>query len=57
MRRLAQSLAQSLAPGALALLILTQAPLDGPWHALLVFPALGLVSRWSDDHSGDSHDP
>ena len=50
-------LAQSLAPGALALLILTQAPVDGPWHALLLFPALGLLSRWSDDHSGDSHDP
>lgn len=32
-------------------------PLDLPLRALLVFPALGLLARWSDAPPGESHDP
>lgn len=42
-----------LAPFALAALLLSQAPFGWPWDGLLVFPALGLLGRWSDANPGE----
>jgi hypothetical protein len=46
-----------LAPFALAALILGLPDPGLLARALLLFPALGLLARWSDSHTGDPHDP
>jgi hypothetical protein len=46
-----------LTPFALAAVILLALPEPGlPARALLLFPALGLLARWSERHPGDAHD-
>jgi hypothetical protein len=48
---------RTLAALALALVILALPVLDLPLRALLIFPALGLLARWSDATPGEPHDP
>lgn len=45
------------APFALAAALLALPMLEWPLRALLLFPALGLLARWSDAPAEDSHAP